>query len=137
MKALDTNVLIRFLVQDDDTQANHVKQLLTRAEANKEPFYVSMLVVLEVIWVLQSVYAVDRQDIVLALANLLQMPSLEFENQNTMRDFIIIANQCNGDLPDILISQSAQSAGCETTLTFDKKASRIELFTYSSGNYSA
>ena len=129
MKALDTNILIRFLVQDDVNQANKVIQLFTKAEHNKESLFVPLLVVLEVIWVLQSAYGVSRPDIVLAISNLLQMQVFEFENQSTLREFVISANRYSYDLSDILISHSALSASCETTLTFDKKASRFELFT--------
>jgi len=129
MKALDTNILVRFLVQDDVKQANKVIQLFTKAEQYNEPFFIPLLVVLEVIWVLQSAYNVSRQDIVLAISDLLQMQVFEFENQKTLRDFVISANKYSYDLSDILISQSALSATCETTLTFDKKASQFELFT--------
>jgi len=129
VKALDTNILVRFLIQDDVNQANKVIQLFTKAEQNNEPLFIPLLVVLEMIWVLQSAYSVSRQDIVLAISNLLQMQVFEFENQSTLRDFIISANKYSYDLSDILISQSAFSANCETTLTFDKKASRFELFT--------
>jgi predicted nucleic-acid-binding protein len=129
VKALDTNILVRFLIQDDVNQANKVIQLFTKAEQNNEPLFIPLLVVLEVIWVLQSAYRVSRQDIVLAISNLLQMQVFEFENQGTLRDFIISANKNSSDLSDLLISQSAFSASCETTLTFDKKASRFELFT--------
>ena len=129
MNALDTNILVRFLVQDDVQQANKVIQLFTKAEQYNEPLFISLLVVLELIWVLQSAYKVSRQDILLAINDLLQMQVFEFENQSTLRDFIISANKYSYDLSDILISQTALSTNCETTLTFDKKASRFELFT--------
>jgi predicted nucleic-acid-binding protein len=62
MKALDTNALIRFLVQDDVNQAD---KLFSKAEQNKEVLFVPLLVVLEVIWVLQSAYSVTREDIII------------------------------------------------------------------------
>ena len=129
MKALDTNILVRFLVQDDKKQASTVLQLFSEAEQMNQPLYVPLLVILEVIWVLQSAYSVSRQDIIMAISNLLQMPLFEFENQSTLRHFIISANKDSYDLSDILISQAAFVANCETTLTFDKKASQFELFT--------
>ena len=57
------------------------------------------------------------------------MQVLEFESQGVLRSFICYANQYSYDLSDILIAQSAAVANCATTLTFDKKASRFELFT--------
>jgi predicted nucleic-acid-binding protein len=129
MKALDTNILVRFLVQDDEEQANKVLQLFSEAEQLNQSLYVPLLVILEMIWVLQSAYNTSRQDIILAITNLLQMSVLEFESQGALRDFIISANKYSHDLSDTLISHSALSAACETTLTFDKRASRFELFT--------
>ncbi len=129
MKALDTNILVRFLVQDDEKQANKVLQLFSKAEQLNQSLYVPLLVILEMIWVLQSAYNASRQDIIQAITNLLQMSVLEFENQGALRDFMISANKYSYDLSDILISHSVLSAACETTLTFDIRASQFELFT--------
>ena len=65
----------------------------------------------------------------MAINNLLQMQVLEFESQGVVRNFICCANQYSYDLSDILIAQSAVASNCKTTVTFDKKASRSELFT--------
>ncbi len=61
MKALDTNVLVRFLVQDDEIQASKVDQLFASAEQGKETLFIPLLVVLELIWVLQSAYGVQKK----------------------------------------------------------------------------
>lgn len=129
MKALDTNVLVRFLVQDDQKQASIANQLLIDAEATKQPLFVSQLVVLELLWVLKSVYEVSRSDILIALNELLSMSALEFQDQRVVRDFIIDAQHNSYDLPDALIAQVAYGRGCDTTLTFDKKAAKSSFFT--------
>ena len=59
MIALDTNVLVRFLVKDDEQQAELVRVLFMEAEQRKEPLLVPLLVVLELIWVLESVYEIS------------------------------------------------------------------------------
>lgn len=61
MKAVDTNVLVRFLVQDDETQAQIATSLLNDAETLKQPLFVSNVVVLELMWVLRSVYRIARK----------------------------------------------------------------------------
>ncbi len=129
MNALDTNILVRFLIQDDKAQANKVNNLLASSEQDKETLFIPILVILELIWVLQSVYEVKRKDIILALSTLLQMPVLAFEKQSTLRECIISAEQFSGDLSDILISHSALSSSCKTVLTFDKKATKFKHFT--------
>ena len=128
MKALDTNVLVRFLVRDDAVQAEAVYRRFKRAEAEKEALFVSLLVLLEVIWVLESVYSIARQDLLDAIHVLLQMPVLQFEAQSAVRSFIASARKTSVDLSDILIGQHANHSGCEAVLTFDKQASKHSLF---------
>lgn len=128
MKALDTNVLIRFLVRDDATQAKAVYKIFKNAEAEKTALFLPLLVVLETIWVLESVYAVTRQELLGSFESLLLMPTLKFEAQPAVRRFIVSARKSKIDLSDLLIAASAQSTGCDAVLTFDKAASKSQLF---------
>jgi len=128
MKALDTNVLIRFLVADDEKQANQVRLLFKQAESDQQKLYVPILVVLEMLWVLESVYKISRHQILDALQNLLLMPILQFDEQGTLQRFIHSAKDGKEDLSDLLIAHSAVEAGCEDVLTFDKKASGFKHF---------
>ena len=128
MKALDTNILVRFLVQDDQKQCARVNRLFESAEQDKAVLYVPLLVTLELIWVLQSVYAVERKAILHALDALLLLPVLRFEQQPVARSFISQATQSNSGLADLLIGESCKASGCESVLTFDKGASKNSLF---------
>jgi predicted nucleic-acid-binding protein len=128
MKALDTNVLVRFLVKDDARQAQIVYRVFKQAEADKKFFWVSLLVVIETMWVLDSVYQITRKDILASLNELLLMPILKFEVQPTIQRFILLAPNTTIDLSDVLIGCAANQSGCEGVLTFDKKASKFELF---------
>lgn len=128
MKALDTNVLIRFLVQDNKKQVQTVNQLFTKAEKDKSTLFVSLLVVLELIWVLESVYKVERLDILSSFSELLSMPVLNFEKQTIIRAFLLTAMKSSFDLSDLLIGHSGLSNQCETTLTFDKKVAKSDCF---------
>lgn len=129
MKALDTNVLVRFLVQDDERQCDIVNTLFVNAETDKQTFFISNVVVLELIWVLKSVYGVSRDDTLIALNELLSMSILEFQDQTAVRDFAVSAQGNTYDLADLLIAQVGQFKGCETTLTFDRKAAKSSFFT--------
>ena len=128
MKALDTNILVRFLVQDDDKQCASVNRLLEAAEQESEVLFIPLLVVLELIWVLQSVYQVERREILKAIDSLLQLPVLKFEKQPVLRDFIRQAEQSNGGLADLLIGETSLASGCEAVLTFDKGAAKNQMF---------
>jgi len=130
MKALDTNVLIRFLIKDDKLQSKKVYDLFINAEKNKESLYIPILVVLETIWVLESAYRVKRGDIIHAMNELMLMPVLGFEKQTLIREFLVSSENSNYDLSDLLIAHSASISGCTSTLTFDKKASKFKLFEF-------
>ena len=128
MKALDTNVLVRFLVNDDQKQAQQVYQLLKQAENQREPPFVPLLVVLELFWVLESVYDLSRDEILEALDDLLMMPVLELEARSALQGFQREAQTIQADLSDLLIAHSAKVSGCQVTLSFDRKALRSPLF---------
>lgn len=128
MKALDTNILIRFLVRDDEKQARVVYKVFKDTEKRRETLFVPLLVVLETIWVLESVYAVGRDEIIGAFEALLLMPILVFESQVTIRRFVDAAGTTKTDLAELLIAASATLSGCDTVLTFDKTASKFSAF---------
>ena len=126
--ALDTNVLVRFLVRDDEKQARSVYRLFTQAESEKETLFVPPLVVLETIWVLDSVYEIPRREILDSVDALLRMPVLEFEAQPAIQSFVSSGRETNLDLSDALIAATAKYSGCKRVLTFDKRASKQGLF---------
>ncbi len=128
MKALDTNVLIRFLVRDDEKQAKIVYRIFKQAESDKEVLFIPLMVVLETVWVLESVYEIPRQKITDSINELLLMPILEFEAQSAILNFLSSALDTKMDLSDLLIAHSARFSGCESVLTFDKRASNFWLF---------
>ena len=128
MKGLDTNVLVRFLVRDDEVQAKAVRCLLRDAEVRRDAFFVPLLVVLETCWVLDAVYEIPRDEIVDALAMLLLMPTLRFEAQPVLQRVISRARDIPADLTDLLIAESARHANCESLLSFDRRAVKLGLF---------
>jgi predicted nucleic-acid-binding protein len=128
LKALDTNVLIRFLVNDDPRQAKAVYRIFKQSESDAEVFFVPALVLLETVWVLESVYESTRQEIIESIDELLLMPILKFEAQSAVRKFINSARENKTDLSDLLIAHHAKYSGCANVMTFDKRAAKFELF---------
>ena len=128
MIAVDTNIIIRFLVKDDASQASKVLDRFKKAEANKKTFFVTLLVVLEVIWVLESVYEYSREEILSAMESMTRLAIFRFENIDLIHDFLSLNEKLNHDLSDVLIGLCARHNGCDYTLTFDKKASKSSLF---------
>jgi predicted nucleic-acid-binding protein len=128
MKALDTNVIIRFLINDDKTQGRRVKKVFEEAEESGQSFLLTTPVVLEMIWVLSAVYDFTRDEVIHALELLTGMPMLEFEEYDQILQLIYLGQRTKADLPDLLIGLSGKVRGCETTLTFEKGLKQTGLF---------
>ena len=128
MKAIDTNILVRFLLNDDKTQAKRVLNIFQKAEQKDERFFVSALVLLELVWVLSAVYGKSKNDTALALESLLSMPLLEIEKAEAVFKALLDAKKSNFDLADLLIAHCSKAAGGEPVLTFDKRAAKHRLF---------
>lgn len=128
MIALDTNIIIRFLVCDDEKQAQLVYRRFQQAERRRELFFVSLLVMLETIWVLESLYDLARGEILNSIEDLMLMPIFQFQDYEALQKFLASARQERTDLSDLLIAHSCRASGCRQVLTLDKKASRCQLF---------
>ena len=128
MKGIDTNILIRFLVGDDKLQAKKVYNIFKKVELERNELFVPLLVILELIWVLESVYEIPRIAILDSISELLLMPILKFEHQSALQQFTNTGQGNEYDLSDLLIAHSAKEQGCEAVITFDKKASKFNLF---------
>jgi predicted nucleic-acid-binding protein len=128
MKALDTNVLVRFLVNDDKAQGRRVNLLFERTEEAADQFLITTPVVLELLWVLSAVYDFTREESLHAVELLTQMPILAFDDYDGMQQLIRLGRSTKADLPDLLIGLAGKASGCETTVTFEKVLAQTGLF---------
>jgi len=129
MTGIDTNILVRFLVNDDSVQSGQVYDFFQQAESARKTLFVPLTVMLELIWVLESVYEVSRNDILESIHELMLLSILKFEHHPALQRFLRIAQENRLDLSDLLIACSAREQGCSHVLTFDKRAAQSELFT--------
>ncbi len=121
MIALDTNVLIRYLVRDDAKQADVAAEFLQKLSAER-PGYVSTPVVTELEWVLRKGYGLEATAIRTAITKLLEVPNLVFDAEDAVRR---AAENRRGDFVDRLIHFIGEAAGCERTVTFDRNFARL------------
>ena len=128
MKALDTNVLVRFLIGDDPRQSSKVRNLVERAERDGQPLFISLPVLLETIEVLDSSYGCSRSDVLDAFEGLTLTPVFLFEKPEQVKEWIRRGRSERTGLADLLIGLTARDAGCEATLTFDRRAAQSDLF---------
>lgn len=123
--ALDTNIVVRLLTRDDERQARAVDRLLAVHASPEQPAWIGRIVTVETVWVLQRHYRYTRRDIARALDVMLQVPSLNFEDEPALLDALELYTQSRADFSDILIMLDAISAGAECLYTFDAKAARL------------
>jgi predicted nucleic-acid-binding protein len=121
MIGIDTNILVRYLVQDDEEQSELVNALFARARPNNRLF-VSSFVLVETIWVLSSVYGKALKDIGESLAKLCSSPRVLVQDAETVKG--VLEAGLDKDYMDKLIAESAHHYGCSPILTFDKRLSK-------------
>jgi predicted nucleic-acid-binding protein len=117
--ALDTNVLVRFLVEDDPVQTQRARALLQRAIETAAPCYVSDVVVCEVVWVLETSYKVRRAEVREILGQLLRARHLVFSSAARLSRALDSHTSGRGDFADYLIREHSRTFGCEAVATFD------------------
>ena len=129
MIALDTNVLIRFLVRDDEAQAKRAHRLVEKCVEVGDPCLVSNPVLCELEWVLESVYGASRNDVAAAVKGLLKTPPFQVEDADLTQEAIQAYTKGKGDLSDYLLGLVGRARGARTTYTFDRTLRRAESFT--------
>ncbi len=121
MLALDTNVLVRFLVDDDPEQANRAAALIDDATQKNKRLFVSQIVLCELVWVLRAAYRRSKAEILVALRRLMMSRQLHIEEPALAMRALHRYATGQGDFADYLIAQRAQRAGFKEVATFDKK----------------
>ena len=123
MIGLDTNVLVRYIMQDDPKQSSKAARLI-ESMTNKEPGFVSLVSVVELVWVLSSSYELTRLQIASTLELLLQSQELLIDRAEMAAKALRAFQAGKAEFADCLIERIAHSAGCSATMTFDVQASR-------------
>jgi predicted nucleic-acid-binding protein len=130
MIGLDTNVLVRYLVQDDAAQCARVDRLFRDGVDGDRSFYLPVVVLCELVWVLASGYGLDRAAIGDALDRILLTGPFTVERKDLVRQAVAEYVSGRGDFADSIIGFGNREAGCPTTVSFDrglKKSSTFQL----------
>ena len=123
MTGLDTNVLVRYLAQDDIKQSARATQLIEGFSA-ADPGYVSTVVLAETVWVLTARYGVERQPLETIIETLLRTETLLVERAEVVWRALRRVRQAAGGFVDALVAEMALDAGCDTIHTFDRGAAK-------------
>lgn len=121
MIGLDTNVLVRFLTHDDPGQTATVAKFMGSLSSDS-PGFISLVVVVELVWVLEASYQFKRDEIEHVLDTLLRSKELMIERAEIVEQALRKFSAGKADLAGCIIERSGHAAECEYTLTFDRKA---------------
>jgi predicted nucleic-acid-binding protein len=124
MIGLDTNVLVRYIMQDDPKQSPLATALVESLSA-EVPGFVTQVSVVELCWVLSSAYGLDRAQLVAALDGLLRSKEIVVEAAEIVWKALRVFQGGRADFADCLIERAAATAGCTRTMTFDRGAAKF------------
>ena len=125
MPSLDTNVLVRFIVQDDETQFNAAKRLVAQSVHEGLTLFVPITVILEMEWVLRSRYRLPKDEVLRALSNLFSAAELTFESERALEVALHHYREGSVDFADCLNIALASQAGEAPLWTFDQRAAKV------------
>lgn len=128
MKGLDTNVLVRFLVQDDKIQGAAAEAYVSRHCTTAEPGVINRVVLCELVWVLESAYGYSRPTVADVLERILRTEEFRVEDNEDARVALASYQRTGADFADALIGRGNRAQGCNATATFDRKAAALDEF---------
>jgi len=128
MIGLDTNILVRYLTQDDPVQSKEAIDIFERRLNERNPGFISIVAMVETVWVLERAYGLEHEEIVTAVERLLQANTLIVEHEQIVFSAMIALKEASGSFSDAVIAALGAQAGCTQTLTFDRKAVRLPGF---------
>ena len=128
MTGLDTNVLVRYIMQDDPRQSPRATRLIEALQPD-EPGFVPVVALVELVWVLSGSYALDRAQVATVLDTLLRSKELVVDRAELVSQALRRYSTSGADFADALIERIATAAGCTATMSFDAGAVKAATMT--------
>jgi predicted nucleic-acid-binding protein len=125
MIGLDTNVVARYIVQDDPRQSAAATRLIEGALTPREPGFVPLVVLCELVWVLESCYDATRAEVAQAIRVLLTAKQILVEQPSVAWKALRAYEAGGADFADGVVLETSRGAGCEKLLTFDRRAAKL------------
>lgn len=124
MIGLDTNVLVRYIAQDDSMQSPKATALI-ESLSDAKPGFVSLVSIVELAWVMGRSYRASKAEIVSVLETLLSIQTIKVENAEVVAQAVRTYASASADFSDCLIARAALQVHCVETMTFDRKAAKL------------
>lgn len=127
MIGVDTNVLVRYIAQDDAAQSARATRLLEKECSPATPGFVGLVVLLELVWVSESCYGASRSEVADIVRRILSIRQLVVQEAETAWKALRLFESSKADFADCLVERMATAAGCTAVMTFDKAAARAGM----------
>jgi predicted nucleic-acid-binding protein len=125
---LDTNVLVRYIVQDDVEQSLAATKLIEGGEQAGETFFINQIVLCEVVWVVKRCYSAGRDEIGRMIEQILRTASFRVQRSAEAWSALNLYRKAPSDFADCLIASTNRAADCTETATFDRQAAQTDGF---------
>jgi len=119
---IDTNVLVRYIAQDDATQSAQATALIEQVCSAQAPGFIGVVVLVELVWVSESCYGATRAEVVEILRRILSIRQLVIQEAELVWKALRLFESGKADFSDCVIERTANATGCTKTMTFDQKA---------------
>jgi predicted nucleic-acid-binding protein len=129
MIGLDTNILVRLLVEDDPKQTRLAAQFIGEHCSPMAPGFIDRIALCETVWVLTSAYDYSRAAVASVVRQLIASADILLEDGKLVESALSVFERGSADLSDALMAQVNRAKGCTATATFDRKAARLDGFT--------
>ena len=121
-------MLVRLVVNDDERQSLAVERFIQEHSSSEDPCYISNIVLIEMVWVLESAYGFDRNSVADVLDRLLEVEQFDFDSPDEVAAAVDDFRYRGVEFADCLLGRTNIFAGCEHTITFDRKAAKLPGF---------
>lgn len=128
MIGLDTNIVVRYFAQDDPIQSRKATEIIERRLTEDQPGFISLVTMVETVWVLDRIYGLSDEEIASAVERMLQADSFFIQNEQEVFTAMVALRSGQGSFADALIGALGAWAGCAATLAFDRRAARLKSF---------
>ena len=123
----DTNLFIRFFTGDSDNQSQESKKFLDQVSKGKYELFVCDLIVAEIIYVLESIYHLDRNEVVEKILAIAETDNTIIENRQVILGALDLYEEKNIDFIDAYLASHLEKNNCDTIFTFDRDFRKIDF----------
>jgi predicted nucleic-acid-binding protein len=128
VKALDTNILARYLRDDDPGKSKRAAHFIQRAVRQNQPLYVNHVVLCGLVWILTAVYEHQKEEIIKMIEAVLLTGQFQLEDKSSIESALDDYKESKADFSDCLIGRRNRASGSDITLTFDRRLKSLATF---------